>query len=66
MEIIAWRWFNGGTGTVGIVQCSDPNEGTLYFIGAALTGVNEEADVQHIAHWGARFPAIAAASLFNG
>jgi hypothetical protein len=65
MEVIAWRWFNGGTGTVGIVQCSDPYEGPLYFIGSALTGMNEEADVQHIARWGARFPNEAADVLFG-
>ena len=60
MKILDARWFN----SIGIVRVEDKYEGIQYFIGYA-DGADEDADKQHIADWGSRFPIDAGDVLFG-
>lgn len=54
MKILDVIWFSG-TNCVGIVKVEDEYDGIKYYI-SAVNGLNEEADMQRIADWGATFP----------
>ena len=57
-------WFCAGHGNVGIVKVYDKYDGVKYYIGAC-SGANEEADMDHIAKWGSKFPTSAGDELFG-
>ena len=63
VEILDVMWFSGRD-TVGIVRVNVPHEGIKYYIGTGK-GMNAEADKQHIADWGDRFPNRAGDVLFG-
>lgn len=56
-------WFTGATGCVGIVKVMT-DTGDKYYIGVA-TGLDEKADAQSIADWGAQYPRNAGRILFQ-
>lgn len=58
-----WRWFSGAA-TVGIVQVVCPYEGRKYYIGVG-NGVDDKADAEHIAAWGAHFPTAVGDLIFG-
>lgn len=61
MKILGVRWFNS---TIGVLKVDIEYEGIKYLIGAGK-GLSEDDDIQHIADWGATFPAEAGQVLFN-
>jgi hypothetical protein len=58
------RWFNGGRGTIGLVQVMDDEGEVLYFIGAA-DGLHEPIDINNIANAGASFPTDIGHTMFG-
>jgi hypothetical protein len=63
MKILDVRWFCGHS-NVGIVRVEDPYEGIRYYVGSC-TGIDENADKEHIAAWGSSFPDAAGDVLFD-
>ena len=68
MKVLNSHWFSpmGMAGIIGVVAVlSGDGEGIKYYIGMA-SGHDKEADEQHIAQTGARFPDSSGALLFDG
>ena len=64
MQVNDVMWFSGRY-LVGIVQVNDEFDGIKYYIGTA-PGNDEDADKEHIASWGSRFPKNVGDILFGG
>lgn len=64
MEVIDSVWFTSGAHCIGIVRIKTEFGETKYYIGVGA-GHDQEADEQHIAHFGARFPDGCGASLLG-
>jgi len=62
MELLGWVWFTSRA-TVGIVVCKNEVEEKAYIAG--VSGHNENADINDIMNWGAKFPLEEAISLIN-
>ena len=57
-------WFTSMKGTVGIVRLDHSDGTTLYYI-SEVEGKNEQADIDFILEWGAKFPQHAGDALFS-
>lgn len=62
MEVKGVKWFCGRT-NVGVVMTEDYGERKYYI--AAVSGQNEQDDIQFIADWGSSFDTKAGDALFG-
>jgi hypothetical protein len=58
------RWFKGGKGIVGIVQC-ELEDGTIAYRIGVVDGFMEKMDVLQLVAWGAEFPNAAGDTLMG-
>ena len=59
------RWFEGKTGTIGVVMVEDETTRDISFRMGAAQGLNEQIDINLIANSGARIPELAGWMFFQ-
>lgn len=64
MEVLDSIWFTSGAHCIGIVKMKTEYGEIKYYIGLGA-GNDQEADEQHITHFGARFPETAGKLLLG-
>jgi hypothetical protein len=59
------KWFNGGTGTIGVIMAEDEHNGEIKFYMGAAQGLNEQIDINLIANSGAPIPELVGWMFFQ-